>query len=84
MTNYKEGVIDLDDTVLLITTLSNFLKYKPPCQTCLIQNMCIREMTEYVPIYLIVKVCDKLKTFLINKVGIVEKEELEKLERIKT
>jgi len=83
MNKYPEGVIDLKDTVLLITTLTNFLKYKPPCKQCLIQGMCIREMTGYAPTYLIVKICGKLKKFLIdNKKIIVEEDELVKLERM--
>lgn len=72
MTDYKEGVIDLDDTVLVITTLNNFLKYDPPCKNCLVKSMCIREITDIKPTYMIIKVCSKLKKFLVNKVGMIE------------
>ena len=83
MTNYGDGVIDLVNAILVITTLENFLKYKPPCQTCLIQSMCIKESTAIEPEYLIINVCDKLKSFLTdNKKVRIEEDELVKLERI--
>ena len=82
MNKYPEGVIDLKDTVLLITTLTNFLKYKPPCKQCLIQGMCIREITDIKPTYLIIKICSKLKKHLTDKISTIEKDELVKLERM--
>ena len=84
MTNYKDGVIELENAILVITSLNKFMKHKPPCQTCLIQSMCIKENTDIEPEYLIINVCDKLKTFLINNKEVrIEEDELVKLERIK-
>jgi len=83
MTNYKDGVIELENAILVITSLENFLKYKPPCDECLIQSMCIKESTDIEPEYLVINVCNKLKTFFItnNKIRI-EEDELVKLERL--
>jgi len=84
MTNYKDGVIELENAILVITTLENFLKYKPPCDECLIQSMCIKESTDIEPEYMVINVCDKLKSFLIdNKEIRIKEDELVKLERIK-
>jgi hypothetical protein len=46
------------------TTIENFMKHKPPCQTCLIQGMCIKQYSDHVHNFINMEICDKLREFI--------------------
>lgn len=54
--------------ICIYTLTDNFMKYTPPCQTCLIQAMCIKENLAHPtePDHLYIKLCDRLKQFIYN------------------
>jgi len=63
--------IDIGDFIIVISEYDNFMEYKPPCEECLVCNMCIKEIGGDRSLYsdgpyLYLKLCDKLKNF-INK-----------------
>ena len=78
--DYKKKIMDpvetdkatkLSDYIFIYSRYDNFMKYTPPCKGCLICSMCIREEMDnpsrYITdAYLYIKVCDKLKSFVIN------------------
>jgi len=57
--------------IRIYTPFNDFMKNNPPCQTCLIQSMCVREKFAHptldsIPDHLQIKICDKLIEFVDN------------------
>ena len=50
-----------------VITLDEFMKEGPPCQTCLIQTMCITEITNIKFSSLRIEMCEEFKEYLERK-----------------
>jgi len=68
----KTGFTTFTDYIRIYTTVDNFIKLNPPCQTCLIQSMCVSERLAHPTLdslpdhYLRIKICERLEEFVKN------------------
>lgn len=48
------------------STIESFMEKNPPCETCLIQGMCIKQDKDEIHNFIRIEICDKFKEFICN------------------